>query len=935
MPHQFTVLHLSDLHERGPRDKERVRRYRVLGDAWQRNLDDLLNEGPIDLVCFTGDLADWGQAKEYEGISTLLDAVLRRLGLGRERLFLVPGNHDIDRKILSDRTKKSPEQEAFEKLRSNLHEAAPVAISRWLEGGKPPFGFEQAWLDLTLSRQSAYREFLRTFGLAQQIPNAKLHPHLGYRVSLQLPKLPFPVQVLGLDSSWLAGDDADSGRLRLTDGQVMKLCLDSEGRALPGFRLALVHHPLSDLADASQCRTLLADSVDLLLRGHLHETELTEWADPDRKLRAMAAGCLYEGDRADQYPNSCSVIRVQCDEAGRPQRYDVRLRSFSARNGHWFDDGGIYRNAPNGRLTIQLVAPSPSSPQRSEPRTIKVASPSTTPESRTTTMATAQPIELTIEHVKAACARLVTTDAQGTGYLVRPDRLVTCAHVVRSVGVGGRVQAQFAGMEQGVEATVEQVDDAADWAVLRLSSPVAGTPSLPRGGAATTDSRWLAFGYPAIAGERGIAIGGVVRDPAGKDAQGSSAIQLFCDEAAAARGAVLGGASGAPVISGGRIIGHLRRVLPDEEDRAQLGTLFACSTLSYESALPTVDAVQQFRARSLQFDYDPLWYIPRRDAELLALNKLRDAGVPVTLQAPEGFGKRWMVEHLLERISQQDLAAGQRTEVVRFNLRTAVNPAPSALEELLMSLLRAILEQLGVERVDALLSRASKTPGDGKHRFRRAFEKHVLSRNTNRILVIVEEADHLHRTPVETDFFAVLRAMAENTSQTYQRLRLLVTIGAEAGFLETTNHSAFFGLSLPIVLDGFTLTQLRSEALLYGLSANDPGLHELHRLTSGHPLFARLAMHEATCGEKTLGQVFAAMDARGGVFASSLQRLRLYVEREGLKPALCSILASPRYNLPAEQYLLLYRKGLVVETNPGEYRLRCPLFEDYFRALCQ
>jgi hypothetical protein len=163
------------------------------------------------------------------------------------------------------------------------------------------------------------------------------------------------VQVVGLDSSWLAGDDADSGRLRLTDGQVMKLCLDAEGGALPGFRLALVHHPLSDLADASQCRTLLADAVHLLLRGHMHESELTEWADPDRKLRSMAAGCLYEGDRADQYPNSCSVIRVQCDAAGLPLRYDVRLRSFSARSGHWFDDGGIYRNAPSGRLTIQLA----------------------------------------------------------------------------------------------------------------------------------------------------------------------------------------------------------------------------------------------------------------------------------------------------------------------------------------------------------------------------------------------------------------------------------------------------------------------------------------------------------------------------------------------------------------------------------------------------
>ena len=210
-----------------------------------------------------------------------------------------------------------------------------------------------------------------------------------------------------------------------------------------------------------------------------------------------------------------------------------------------------------------------------------------------------------------------------------------------------------------------------------------------------------------------------------------------------------------------------------------------------------------------------------------------------------------------------------------------------------------------------------------------------MARSTDRVLLIIEEADHLHGSAYETDFFAVLRAMAEDTTAPYQRLRLLVTIGAEAGFLETTNHSAFFGLSLPIVLDGFTLAQLRSESSMYGLHPDDPGLRELHRLTGGHPFFARLAMHEAVCGEKTLAGILSSTDARGGLFASSLQRLRMYVEREGLKSSLCEILASPRFSLPARQYLQLYRKGLVIETNPGEYRLRCPLIEDYFRALCR
>ncbi len=59
------ILHISDLHERGPREPEPFRRRRVLGDAWKRNLDALLNDGAIDLVCFTGDIANWGQPDEY------------------------------------------------------------------------------------------------------------------------------------------------------------------------------------------------------------------------------------------------------------------------------------------------------------------------------------------------------------------------------------------------------------------------------------------------------------------------------------------------------------------------------------------------------------------------------------------------------------------------------------------------------------------------------------------------------------------------------------------------------------------------------------------------------------------------------------------------------------------------------------------------------
>lgn len=350
MAHTFSVLHISDLHERGAREEEWARRYRVLGDAWRRNLDDLCAEGAIDIVCFTGDLVDWGKTEEYENVTPFVDELLAQLQLDYGRLFVVPGNHDIDRSI---------GRSEWERLRSNLDETNAQQVARWLElkQGKAPRGFEDHWRDAVLQRQANYRRWLQKIGLNSQVPEHSGR-RLGYRIALRLPALPFDIQVIGLDSAWLAGDNSDAGKLRLTDSQVLSLCADSKkrGRPLDGFRLALVHHPLTDLADGGECRRRLAESVDLLLRGHLHDTEPELWADPDHTLRAIAAGCLYEGDAGDKYPNSCVLARITCDDLGQPLSFELRFRTFSPRSGSWFDDGSLYREAPQGRLKIRLDA---------------------------------------------------------------------------------------------------------------------------------------------------------------------------------------------------------------------------------------------------------------------------------------------------------------------------------------------------------------------------------------------------------------------------------------------------------------------------------------------------------------------------------------------------------------------------------------------------
>src|SRR5689334_36098 len=152
MRSRLRILHFSDLHARGKREAETWRRRRVLGEAWERNLDVLLEDGPIDLVLFTGDAADWGLPDEFAAASEFLLSTIDKLHVPRERFFIIPGNHDIRRDL---------EPEAWKKMR-DLFAASndTLDIARWAAGGRAPFGAEPDLLDRVLGRLGTYSEWV-------------------------------------------------------------------------------------------------------------------------------------------------------------------------------------------------------------------------------------------------------------------------------------------------------------------------------------------------------------------------------------------------------------------------------------------------------------------------------------------------------------------------------------------------------------------------------------------------------------------------------------------------------------------------------------------------------------------------------------------------------------------------------------------------------
>ena len=96
----ITVLHLSDVqfgrHHRFGSDEPFDTLYQRLEDDLRGLADD--HGLRPDLVVVTGDLAEWGRPKEFDEARDFLERLERFLDLPRERIAVIPGNHDVNRK---------------------------------------------------------------------------------------------------------------------------------------------------------------------------------------------------------------------------------------------------------------------------------------------------------------------------------------------------------------------------------------------------------------------------------------------------------------------------------------------------------------------------------------------------------------------------------------------------------------------------------------------------------------------------------------------------------------------------------------------------------------------------------------------------------------------------------------------------------------------
>ncbi|MEI6846776.1 MAG: SUMF1/EgtB/PvdO family nonheme iron enzyme [Chlorobiaceae bacterium] len=270
-----TWLHVSDFHLSGgaPYDQTVILRSLV------KSVRRFRNEGSApDLIFATGDIAQSGKAEEYEQATRFFDELLAAAGLNRDRLFIVPGNHDVDRKkgkFLARTLASNNEADEF------FDPAAPIP-------------------HLTLKLQAFSAWYNRYFKGFRTFPTNTTCSALEI---VQVGKS--KVAVLPLNSSLFCIDDHDNEQLFIGCR-----CLDKAKEQLEqeaDLRVTLIHHPLDWLnsIERAKIKAALSKTVDLVLHGHYHETETESIVSANGGYLKLAAGAAYQ---KREWPNSAMYV---------------------------------------------------------------------------------------------------------------------------------------------------------------------------------------------------------------------------------------------------------------------------------------------------------------------------------------------------------------------------------------------------------------------------------------------------------------------------------------------------------------------------------------------------------------------------------------------------------------------------------------------------
>ena len=253
------LLHVSDIHFRLPycrspdQDPNRPYRTLVLQDVRAR-VTELGTSA--DAILIGGDIAFEGAQEEYEAAMDWFRELAHVSGCELDRIFTVPGNHDVNREVTRSKPAVRNAQSAIARADCRRREREFLSQIR-----------DEHTACALLSPLTEYNSFAKHFNCQVYLPD-RLH----WKQDLELEN-GATLRMHGLTSTLLSGPEGKSdtrGELYLSPLQTVLDPVDDV------VNLVLCHHPPDWLMDQDEVEDAISSRAAIHMFGHKHRQRITQ-----------------------------------------------------------------------------------------------------------------------------------------------------------------------------------------------------------------------------------------------------------------------------------------------------------------------------------------------------------------------------------------------------------------------------------------------------------------------------------------------------------------------------------------------------------------------------------------------------------------------------------------------------------------------------------
>lgn len=274
-------------------DPDQPYRTRLIQDA--RDLTKSL--GTIDAILVGGDIASRGAPEEYDAALKWLKELIDRCGCPLERVFVVPGNHDVDRNVITGSASVRNVQAAIGGSQTKEQEL------------RDQFGDKEAGRSL-LAPIEAYNAFAARFNCQVYAPEK-----LFWRQDMELDDCTV-LRLYGLTSTLLSGargQDDTPQSLYLSPLQTVLNPADGV------VNLVMCHHPPDWFMDRDEIEDAVSGRAAIQLFGHRHRQRLVR----DLSYIRFSAAAVNPNRHEPGWEPGYNVIRLTTSQKNGERYLDI------------------------------------------------------------------------------------------------------------------------------------------------------------------------------------------------------------------------------------------------------------------------------------------------------------------------------------------------------------------------------------------------------------------------------------------------------------------------------------------------------------------------------------------------------------------------------------------------------------------------------------